>query len=89
MNRSDIVRGIAIKTDLNQTQAREAVDALVDLLALAATENDDVTIAGFGKFLVRDRPEAERINPGNGEKIVVPRRKTITFRASKAFRGRI
>lgn len=89
MTRSEVIRAIAIKTSLNQKQATEALDALVATLAMAAHENDDITIAGFGKFLVRDRPEAERTNPGTREKVVVPARKTITFRASKLFRDRI
>lgn len=89
MTRSEVVRAISIKSGLNQKQAREALDTLVDVLCLAAEENDDVTIAGLGKFTVRDREPAERVNPGTGEKIVVPHRKTITFRASKTFRNRI
>lgn len=89
MTRSELIRAVANSTSLNQKQAREALDAFVDVMVIAATDNEDTTIAGFGKFIVRDRPEAERVNPGTGERVVVPRRKTITFRASKAFRGRI
>lgn len=89
MNRSDMIRAIAIKTTLNQKQAREALDAFVDVIAWAASEDDDTTITGFGKFLVRTRPAGERTNPGTREKIHVPERKTLTFRASRAFRDRI
>jgi DNA-binding protein HU-beta len=89
MNRSELVRAMAIKSSLNQEQSREALDTLVDLLAWAAHENEDVTVAGFGKFLVRNRPEAERQNPGTGEKVTVPARKTVTFRASQTFRDRL
>lgn len=89
MTRSEVIRAIALKTTLNQKQATEALDAFVDTLAMAAQENDDITIAGFGKFLTRDRPEGNRINPGTREVITVPARKTITFRASQLFRDRI
>jgi nucleoid DNA-binding protein len=89
MTRSEVIRAIAIKTKLNQTQAREALDALVETLAMAASEGEDTTIAGFGKFLIRDRPEGIRTNPGTGEKVTVPERRTITFRASPAFKKRI
>lgn len=89
MNRSEVVRGIALKTSLTQAQAREAVDAFVDVLRLAASDNDDITIAGFGKFTVRNRSEAVRKNPGTGETVTVPARKTLTFKASKQFRDTI
>lgn len=89
MNRSEVVRGIAFKTKLTQAQAREAVDALVDMLRLAASDGEDITIAGFGKFTVREREPAVRKNPGNGQEVIVPRRKTLTFKASKQFRDTI
>lgn len=89
MTRSEVIRAVALKTSLTQQEARDAIEAFVDTIAMAAREGEDTTIAGFGKFLVRDRPEAERFNPGTREKVVVPRRKTVTFRASKLFRDRI
>jgi nucleoid DNA-binding protein len=89
MNRSEVVRGIALKTSLTQAQARDAVDAFVDILRLAASDNDDITIAGFGKFTVREREPAVRKNPGTGEEVIVPRRKTLTFKASQQFRDTI
>jgi len=89
MTRSEVVRFIALKTSLTQKQAREAVDAYSAAIAMAANEGEDTTIAGFGKFLTRNRPEAVRRNPRTGEQITVPARKTVTFRASQAFRSKL
>lgn len=86
MTRSEVIRAIALKTGLTQKQSRRALDAFVETLALAAQDDEDVTIAGFGKFLVRNRVAAERFNPGTRERVRVPDRKTITFRASQLFR---
>lgn len=89
MNRSDIVRGIALKTSLNQQEAREALDALIELLAMSASFDEDVTIAGFGKFTVRNRKPARRRNPLTGDEVDVPARKALTFKASQSFRDKI
>jgi nucleoid DNA-binding protein len=89
MTRSEVVRAIANKTNLSQAEARDALDAFVDVLKMAADDNEDVTISGFGRFTVRDRPPTQRRKPGTNEIVDVPRRKTITFKASRLFRNQI
>lgn len=89
MTRSELVRAIALSTDLTQKQAREAIDALVDALVLSVNEGEDISVAGLGRFTVKVRPPALRVNPGSGEKVEVPERKAISFRPSKAFKSRI
>lgn len=87
MNRSDVIKAISYISSLTQAEAKEALDAFIRVLQYAAESNEDVTISGLGKFTVRNRQEAERVNPGTGEKVVVPERKTVTFKASKAFKS--
>lgn len=84
-----MVRLMALTSGLTTAQARVALDAFVEAMKVAAEDGEDVTIPGFGKFTVRERGEAVRENPKTKEKIVVPPRKTVTFKASQSFRDQI
>jgi nucleoid DNA-binding protein len=89
MHKSELVRAIALQTSLNQEQAKEALEAFVSTIALASYDNEDVVIAGFGKFVVKVLPEREGRNPATGAKIVVPSSKTVVFKPSSTFREKL
>jgi DNA-binding protein HU-beta len=55
MNKADLIDSVAEAADLSKAQAGRAVDALVDAISGALKNGDQVSIIGFGSFLVRHR----------------------------------
>ena len=52
-------------------------------------EGEEVAIAGFGKFVVKNRAARESINPRTKQAISVPASKAPAFRAGKQFKEAI
>jgi DNA-binding protein HU-beta len=55
-------------------------------LVKAAASDDEVSLAGFGKFKVKASPEREGRNPANGEKIKIAASKKLSFSPAKAVK---
>lgn len=86
MNKSELVRQIAEKTDMTQKDVELVIDEFVVLTIKTLKEGEEVAIAGFGKFLARQRAERTSKNPRTQEPILVPACVAPAFRAGKAFK---
>jgi DNA-binding protein HU-beta len=65
MNIGELVKGVAAATSTSEASAKAAITAVFDQIADAAAKGEEVSIPGFGKFAVKDRPE--RQGPQSGD----------------------
>ena len=72
LNRSDVVAAIADKTNLNKTQADEAIGALQSVLVDALAKGEDVRLAGLFTVSRTARAERKGRNPQTGAELVIP-----------------
>ncbi len=86
MNKSDLINHIREETGLTRSQASDALSAALDGIASALNEADMVALAGFGNFVVRERPSYKGRHPQTGESIQIPARKNVVFRPGKALK---
>ncbi len=86
MNKSELVEAVADNTDLPKTTAARAVDAVFDEIMNALEDGDQVTIVGFGTFLVRHREEREGRNPRTGEQIKIAASNVPAFKPGKSLK---
>ncbi len=89
MNKGEFIDAVAAKADLSKQDAGNAVDAVLDSLSDAMQNGDQVTLIGFGTFLVRDRPARDGRNPRTGETIKIPASKMPAFKAGKALKDAV
>jgi DNA-binding protein HU-beta len=89
MNLNELADQIAASHDLTKTQARAVVAGVFDSIAAAASKGDEVSVAGFGKFKVTDRPAREGRNPSTGATIQIAASKKIGFTAAKALKDKL
>lgn len=82
MNRTDLVNEIAAKAGLNKANAKLALDACLESIAQALANDDKVALLGFGTFSVQMKEARTGINPRTKEKIEIPARKVVKFKAS-------
>ncbi|MBX6753923.1 MAG: HU family DNA-binding protein [Thermorudis peleae] len=80
MRKSDLIRVVAEKTGLRQTQVTPVVNALFQTIQDSLARGEQVSIAGFGTFRVSERSAREGRNPQTGSKITIPARKSPSFR---------
>ena len=80
MNKTDLVNAIAA-AGLSKADSKKALDATLGAIADALKAGDKVALLGFGTFAVSERPARQGINPATKEKIEIPAKKVIKFKA--------
>ena len=82
MNKTQLTAIVAEKTGISKADAAKYVNAVLGTIADTLTEGDkEVAIPDFGRFLVKSVPERQGINPATKEKIEIPAKKVIKFKA--------
>lgn len=89
MTKNDLADGIAQRTGLAGTQARQALDTAIDLISDELASGGEVSIAGFGKFSVSNRAARQGRNPATGETIQIAASKSAKFSPAKGLKDRL
>lgn len=89
MNKSELIDAVASSASLSKADAARAVDALVEVVSKALKGGEQVTVVGFGTFLVRSRDARSGRNPRTGETIEIPASKVPSFKAGKALKDAV
>ena len=72
--------------DTSKKHAEEVVDFVFDTITKTLTKGEEVSIAGFGIFLVKRSNARTARNPKTGEIVQVPAMNKPKFRAGKALK---
>lgn len=86
MNKSDLVKKVADKTELSHKDASSSVNAVLDAVKDALAAGDKVTLVGFGTFGVKQRQERKGKHPRTGKSIVIPAKAVPYFSSGKELR---
>lgn len=89
MNLSELAKGVAATAGSSEAEAKAAITAVFDHIANAAAKGEEVSIPGFGKFAVKDRPERQGRNPATGEAMTIAASKKVSFTAAKGLRDKL
>jgi DNA-binding protein HU-beta len=87
MNISDLVTYVADQDGkITKTQAKALVDSVFAAITTAATKGEEVSLPGFGKFKVQDKPARTGRNPSTGAAIQIAASKKLVFQPAKALK---
>ena len=86
MKKIDLIRSIAVKSNLKKEQIAIVVEGVMEAIAEALHQGESVTLVGFGTFEVSERGEREGRNPKSGEPMVIAASKSPKFKAGKALK---
>nr|WP_269667600.1 HU family DNA-binding protein [Thioalkalivibrio paradoxus] len=89
MNKSELIDAIAERADVPKAQAGRVIDALTDVVGDELADGSQVSLVGFGTFVVRERPARSGRNPRTGEAIQIAASRTPSFKAGKALKDRV
>ena len=89
MNKSELVRAIGSKTEMTNSSAERALNAVIETLTEALSAGDKVKLVDFGSFEVRNRPARVARNPRTGEQIEIAASKAPVFKAGKALKDSV
>lgn len=88
-SKKDIAAAVADQLGITKKDAEAAVNAVFDEIAATLKDGGEVTLSGFGKFVVMDKPARQGVNPATGEKIEIAASKALKFKPAKALKDEI
>lgn len=87
--KNDIIDAVASEIEVSKKDAKRVVDTVFEEIEAELADGGQVSIAGFGKFEVRDRAARTGRNPQTGEELEIPASKAPAFRPGKALRDSV
>ena len=89
MTKQDLVNDAAAKAGVTKKDASAVLDAVLEAITKSLKGGKNVTVTGFGTFLVRGRAARKGRNPQTGAEIKIPATKTPGFTAGKSLKRRV
>ena len=89
MNKTELVNAIAAEAKLTKVQAKDALEAALKDVEEALVKGDKVALIGFGTFAVNEKPARTGLNPATKEKIEIPAKKVVKFKAGKELAEKV
>lgn len=89
MNKAELINAIAEKAGLTKADAKNALDATIEVISEAMVQNDKVALIGFGTFSVSEKAERTGINPATKEKITIPAKKVVKFKVGAELTAKV
>jgi DNA-binding protein HU-beta len=86
MNKTELVKAVAIQAELTQKDAASAVDALFNTISNSLAQEEKIQLIGFGTFEVRERSARKGRNPQTGEEIDIAASKVPAFKPGKELK---
>ena len=89
MNKAELIDAVAEASDISKASATRAVDAVLDNITDTLKKEEQVTLVGFGTFIVRSRAARSGRNPQTGETIQIKASKVPAFKPGKALKDAV
>ncbi len=89
LTKADMAKSLFNEMRLNKKEARELVDLFFQELEACLVDGEQIRLAEFGNFNLRDKSARPGRNPKTGEKVPIPARRVVTFRAGQKLRARV
>ena len=89
MNKVELIREVANRSDISIKSATEAVNNTLEVIAESIAKHENVELKGFGTFTSNLRAERQGINPRTKEPMVQKASYIPKFKPGTALRKRV
>jgi DNA-binding protein HU-beta len=89
MNKNGLVEAVNAVLGSTKVQAEEVVNTVFETIVKTLKSGDEVAVAGFGKFSIKQTKARDARNPKTGETVKVPAMKKPKFSAAKALKDTV
>jgi Bacterial nucleoid DNA-binding protein len=80
MNKADLINVVAANAGLTKTDARKAVDAVLEAVKNELKVGGKISLVGFGTFSVVEKAARKGLNPRTKQVISIPAKKVCKFK---------
>jgi DNA-binding protein HU-beta len=89
INKGDLVGLIADKMGSSKTDAKAALDAVLDTLSEQLVQGNEISLIGFANFKVAQTEARTGRNPSTGATIAIPAKKVVKVTIGKALKDAV
>lgn len=89
ITKRDLVQLIAEKTNVQQQKAKEVIQSFLDEIIAELAKGNRLEFRDFGVFEPRSKAPRLARNPRTGEKIQVPNKVTVKFKAGRMMKEKL
>ena len=87
MNNKEYIAALSEREDFPLRDTKMLIQHLIGEMTSQLEDGNTLIIPNFGTFEVKKRMERVVVNPGTGQRMLVPPRLALTFRASSSLRA--
>ena len=89
MTKADLIEKISLMTAFTKKESSEIVERVFDVVKTTLEAGENIKIAGFGNFEVKEKAARRGRNPKTGETLEIASRKVLTFKPSQVLKKSI
>lgn len=89
MTKKELADKLTEQFGSSKAESERMVSFVFDEIASALVKREEVSIAGFGKFVTADRAAREGVNPSTGEKIKIAATTVAKFKVAKQLKDAV
>lgn len=86
MTKAELVARMSEKSGMARATVEKALNGFIETVTQALSQQEKVTLVGFGTFGVAARAQREGRNPRTGQPIKIPSSKTVRFKAGNKLK---
>jgi DNA-binding protein HU-beta len=89
MTKTQLIDKIAKENEMTKKQVAAVVDAWIAAVEETLAAGENIQIAGFGSFAVKNIAAHTGRNPRTNEAVEIPASRRVTFSASKTLKDKV
>lgn len=89
MENKRLVGLLARKLGRSNEDVNKLLEAFTEVVASRCGDLDSIAIPSFGSFEAKKKNERVVTNPGNGKRMLVPPKVTVSFKISNVFKSKL
>lgn len=86
MGKSELIKRIQVELNISQPKAKLVVNKFLDILTDGLKNGEEINLLGIGILKPKELSSRIARNPGTGEKVTVPARKSVKFKIAKPLK---
>lgn len=89
LTKDKIINEVYTKLGFRKSDARQAVEQLLEIMKRTLQNGEDLLISGFGKFVVKEKKARRGRNPQTRRDLQLRARRVVVFKTSGILRKKI
>ena len=86
MTKADIIEKVAETNGFSRKDSVELVETVLEIMKSTLESGENLKIACFGNFVIRQKATRRGRNPQTGETITIETRRVLTFKPRAVFK---